>query len=53
MDRLRRSRYGFWPALDMALFQEMTRVGMLRAVRGFEFDKGKTYSTLFEVRAGS
>ena len=49
MSRLRRSRYGFWKSIDVALFEKLQEHG-LRAVQNFSIDENRSpYATLYEV----
>lgn len=50
MNRLRNSRYGFWPSIDLKLFEELARSGDLSASESFRKDDHRPpYSTLFRV----
>ncbi len=49
MQRLRRSRYGFWKSIDAPLFQHLEKVGLARS-QDFSIDEGgPAYGTLFQV----
>jgi hypothetical protein len=49
MARLRKGRYGFWPALDAALFARLQAAG-LKPIESFEVpDRRAPYATLFRV----
>ncbi|HKQ46943.1 MAG TPA: hypothetical protein VJZ71_02610 [Phycisphaerae bacterium] len=51
MSRLRRSRYGFWKAVDADLFGKLQEHG-LRAVQNFAVDQNRPpYATLYEITA--
>ena len=49
MDRLRSTRYGFWPSVDVGLFQRLYTAG-LRPIEQFSLDENHPpYATLYAV----
>jgi hypothetical protein len=51
MNRLRSSRYGFWPSINVELFQKLCDAG-LKPIEQFTLDDGRQpYATLYAVPA--